>query len=61
MPADRAIPPAGSLAPIIAIWLYKKHQSATPVAIYVGAACFVSGVTALLARETKGVDLMSIR
>jgi hypothetical protein len=31
------------------------------VAIYVGVACFVSGVTALLARETKGVELSAIR
>jgi metabolite-proton symporter len=52
---------AGSLAPIIALWLYKETHSATPVAIYVGAACLVSGITALLARETKGVELASIR
>jgi len=52
---------AGSLAPLIAIYLYKETGSATPVAIYVAAACLVSGVTALLARETKGIDLASIR
>jgi MFS family permease len=51
---------AGSLAPIIAIWLYQRSHSTVPVAIYVAAACTVSGVTALLARETKGVDLASI-
>ena len=34
---------AGSLAPIIALWLYKDYRSATPVAIYVGVACAVSG------------------
>jgi MFS family permease len=52
---------AGSLAPIVALWLYKENQSAVPVAIYVGAACAISGVSALLARETKGVDLAAIR
>ena len=52
---------AGSLAPIIALWLYKQYGSATPVAIYVGAACLISGVTALLARETRGLELAAIR
>ena len=52
---------AGSLAPIIALWLYKEYESATPVAIYVGIACLISGVSALLARETRGVDLEAIR
>ena len=51
---------AGSLAPIIALWLYREYQSALPVAIYVGASCAISGVSALLARETKGIDLKSI-
>ena len=52
---------AGSLAPIIALWLYKEYGSATPVAIYVGTACLVSGVSALLARETRGIELEAIR
>jgi metabolite-proton symporter len=52
---------AGSLAPIIALWLYQRSHSWVPVAIYVGAACAVSGFTALLARETKGVELADIR
>jgi metabolite-proton symporter len=52
---------AGSLAPIIALWLYKDSGSATPVAIYVGVACLISGVSALLARETKGTELDAIR
>ena len=52
---------AGSLAPIIALWLYTEYQSATPVAIYVGAACLISGLSALLAGETRGVELASIR
>jgi metabolite-proton symporter len=52
---------AGSLAPIIAVWLYRQYGSALPVAIYVAAACLISGVSALLARETKGVELDAIR
>jgi len=51
----------GSLAPIIALWLYKAYDSALPVAIYVGTACVISGISALLARETKGVELSEIR
>ena len=52
---------AGSLAPIIALALYKAWGSATPVAVYVAVACFISGVAALLAKETRGVDLGDIR
>jgi len=52
---------AGSLAPIIALWLYKEYGSATPVAVYVGVACVISGVSALFARETRGVELEAIR
>jgi len=52
---------AGSLAPIIALWLYHRTGSAVPGAIYVAVACAISGVSALLARETKGVDLNEIR
>jgi metabolite-proton symporter len=51
----------GSLAPIVALWLYKSYDSAMPVALYVGTACAISGVSALLARETKGVELSEIR
>jgi metabolite-proton symporter len=52
---------AGSLAPIVALALYQRTGSAVPVAVYVGVSCAISGVTALLARETKGVELASIR
>jgi len=52
---------AGSLAPIIALWLYKDLHSSVPVSIYVAIACAISGVSALLARETKGVGLSEIR
>ncbi len=52
---------AGSLAPIISVWLYRHFGSAMPAAIYVAVACAISGLTALLARETKGVRLEDIR
>jgi metabolite-proton symporter len=52
---------AGSLAPIIAVKLVAVYHSPFPVAIYVGIACAVSGISALLARETKGVELSEIR
>jgi metabolite-proton symporter len=52
---------AGSLAPIIALWLYKDLHSSVPVSVYVAVACAISGVSALLARETKGVELGEIR
>ena len=52
---------AGSLAPIIALWLYTKYDSYLPVAIYVGVTCAISGVSALLARETRGIELSAIR
>ncbi len=51
---------AGSLAPIIAVYLYKEYGSALPVSLYVGAACLISGLSALVARETKGVELKDI-
>jgi MFS family permease len=52
---------AGSLAPIIALWLYMDLHSSVPVSIYVAIACAISGVSALLAQETKGVELGEIR
>jgi metabolite-proton symporter len=52
---------AGSLAPIIALALYQRTGSALPVAIYVAVACAISGIAALLAKETRGVELASIR
>lgn len=52
---------AGSLAPIIALWLYKDLHSSVPVSIYVAVACAISGVSALLARETRGVELSEVR
>ncbi|MGQ0589257.1 MAG: MFS transporter [Sphingosinicella sp.] len=51
----------GSLAPIVALWLYREYDSALPVAIYVGVTCAISGASALLARETRGIELSEIR
>jgi metabolite-proton symporter len=51
---------AGSLAPIIALALYQETKSSLAVSIYVGLACLISGLAALAARETRGVDLKSI-
>jgi metabolite-proton symporter len=51
---------AGSLAPIIALWLYKDLHSAVPVSIYVAIACVISGASALLARETAGIELSDV-
>ena len=51
----------GSLAPIVALWLYREYRSALPVAIYVGVTCAISGLSALLARETRGVELAELR
>ena len=45
---------AGSLAPIIAVALWKETHSSLPISIYVSAACVVSVIAALMARETKG-------
>jgi metabolite-proton symporter len=52
---------AGSLAPIISLWLYKSQHSSVPVSIYVAIACVISGISALLARETRGIELTDIR
>jgi len=52
---------AGSLAPLIALWLYKDLHSSVPVSAYVAIACTISGVSALLAKETRGLELSHIR
>jgi metabolite-proton symporter len=45
---------AGSLAPIIALWLLRVTHSTLAISIYVGLACAVSVFAALKARETRG-------
>jgi metabolite-proton symporter len=52
---------AGSLAPIIAVLLYQATKSWVAVALYVAGACVISGIAALVARETKGIELSAIR
>jgi len=44
----------GSLAPIISIGLLKATGSTTAISAYVAAACAISFVATLLARETRG-------
>jgi len=51
---------AGSLAPIIALWLLHETGSTTPISIYVGVACLISVFAALRARETKGQSYATI-
>jgi MFS family permease len=51
---------AGSLAPIIAVRLLDTYKSAVPIAWYLAATAAVSAVSAVAARETKGIDLASI-
>ena len=51
---------AGSLAPIIALALFRQTHSATPIAVYVSAACAISVVAALMARETRGKSFAQI-
>lgn len=51
---------AGSLAPIIAVMLYKTYQSWMPIAIYLAVAGAISVVSALRARETKGMSFAQI-
>ena len=45
---------AGSLAPIIALWLLRVTHSTLAISIYVASACAVSVFAALKARETSG-------
>ncbi|HZZ31826.1 MAG TPA: MFS transporter [Phenylobacterium sp.] len=51
---------AGSLAPIIALALLKATHSAVPIAIYLAVAGAISAVSALRARETKGMTFAQI-
>jgi MFS family permease len=51
---------AGSLAPIIALALFRETRSATPIAVYLCVACAISAAAAFLARETKGKTFAEI-
>jgi metabolite-proton symporter len=51
---------AGSLAPIIALALFRDTGSATPIAVYLFVACAISAAAAFLARETRGKTFAQI-
>lgn len=51
---------AGSLAPIIAVWLLKTYASSVPIAMYLALAALVTLIALAFTRETKGVDLAEI-
>ena len=51
---------AGSMAPIIAVWLLDKYASSVPIAIYLAGASLVTLIAVLLSRETKGIDLAEV-
>ena len=51
---------AGSLAPIIAVRLLETYKSAVPISWYLAATAAVSAVAALLAHETRGIDLGAV-
>jgi metabolite-proton symporter len=51
---------AGSLAPIIALFLLNRFHSWVPIAIYLAIAGAISAVSALKARETRGMTFAQI-
>jgi len=51
---------AGSLAPLIALSLYRAYGATWPVTAYVVAGLLVTLVAVLAARETRGIDMASI-
>lgn len=51
---------AGSLAPIIAIWLYAKFDTGYAIGAYLAAMGAVSLVASLIAKETRETDMASI-
>ncbi|HEX5263708.1 MAG TPA: MFS transporter, partial [Phenylobacterium sp.] len=51
---------AGSLAPIIALALFKATKSTVPIAIYLAIAGAISAFSAYRARETKGLTFAEI-
>jgi len=51
---------AGSLAPIIALFLLDRFKSWVPIAIYLAIAGAISAFSAWKARETKGLTFAEI-
>ena len=48
---------AGSMAPIVALALYRHFDASWPVAAYAIAGCLVTAASLLFVRETRGIDL----
>ena len=51
---------AGSLAPIIAVWLLREYDSWVPIAGYLAGAAVITVISVVFARETKGIDLAEV-
>ena len=51
---------AGSLAPIIALALLRATGATWPISLYVALACAISLAAAVIARETRGLELRAI-
>jgi metabolite-proton symporter len=51
---------AGSMAPIIASGLLNKFGSSTPIALYLLAACVLTGTAVLAIKETRGISLRDV-
>jgi len=51
---------AGSLAPMIALALYRWHGTTTPIVAYVIAGLAITLLAVVTARETRGLDLRAI-
>lgn len=50
----------GSWAPMISLALYKHYHSTLPISLYVAAACGISFIATLMARETRGLTFAQI-
>jgi MFS family permease len=51
---------AGSLAPIIAVWLLRAYGSGLPIAGYLAGASVITLIAVWCAKETNGVDLAAL-
>ena len=51
---------AGSFAPIIAVFLLDKFNSAIPIAIYAAIAAVISLIALAFTKETRGIDFADI-
>jgi MFS family permease len=51
---------AGSLAPIIAVWLLRAYGSGLPIAVYLAVASALTLIAVCFAKETNGIDLASL-